>query len=60
MENTTYTYVLLKSWKVSKSLVDLSPTRRQLKNNRLERVKIKSDEVDFKLCGIASTGNSSY
>ena len=59
IENTTYNFGLLKSWKASKSLVDFSPTRRQLKNNRLERVNIKSDEVNFKLCGIASAFNSS-
>ena len=59
IENTTYNFGLFKNWNSSKNLADFSPTRRQLKNNRFERVKIKSDEVDIKRAGIASACNSS-
>lgn len=58
IENTTYNFELLKNWKASKNLADFFPTPRQLKNNRLERVKIKSDEVNINMGGIASAVNS--
>ena len=60
IENTTSDCGLLKSWKASKNFGDFTPTRRQLKNTRLERVKIKSDELEIKIVGIASACNSSY
>ena len=60
IENTTYNFGLLKSWNASKTFADFSPIRRQLKNNRLETVKIKSDEVNIKMAGIESAVNSSY
>ena len=60
LENTTYNCRLLKSWNSPKKLVDLSPARRQLKNNRIERLKTKSDEVNFNHSGFASAVNSSY
>ena len=60
IENIIYNCGLLKSWKASKNLSDSTPTRRQLKNTRLERVKIKSDDVEIKIVGIASACNSSY
>ena len=60
IENTTYNCGLLKSLNSPKTLADFSPTRRQLKNNRIERVKIKSYEEEIKMGGIASACNSSY
>ena len=59
LENKPYNFGLLKSWNLSESLADFSPTRRQLKNNhRLEIAKIHSDGIEIKLCGIASATNS--
>ena len=60
IENTTYNLGLLKRLKSSKTLAEFFPARRQLKNYRIERLKIKSDEVVSKMGGIASAFNSSY
>ena len=58
LENTSDNFGLFKSWNFPGSLADFSPTPRQFKNNRLERVKIKSDEVNINIGGIASAVNS--
>ena len=59
IENMTYNFGLLKSWKASQNLTDLSPNHRHWKIIDWKSKNL-SDRIEIKIGEIASATNSSY